>query len=49
MDTDIISGMNWSLLSTGAVFSSVLPGEYMGGKTMFYPLQYSAIMPYRVS
>ena len=49
VDTDIISGMNWSLLPTAAVFSSVLPGEYMGGKTMFYPLQYSAIMPYRVS
>merc|ERR1719411_1867033 len=31
VDKTIRSGMNWSLLSSAAVFSSVLPGEYMSG------------------
>ena len=31
VDKAIRSGMNWSLLSSAAVFSSVLPGEYMAG------------------
>ena len=31
VDKTIRSGMNWSLLSTAAVFSSVLPGEFMSG------------------
>ena len=31
VDKAIRSGMNWGLLSTAAVFSSVLPGEYMSG------------------
>ena len=31
VDKTIRSGMNWGLLSTAAVFSSVLPGEYMSG------------------
>merc|ERR1719300_1669575 len=31
VDKAIRSGMNWSLLSSAAVFSSVLPGEYMSG------------------
>lgn len=29
------NGMNWDLLQTAAVFCSVLPGEYMSGKTNF--------------
>ena len=31
VEKGIRSGMNWSLLPTAAVFSSVLPGEYMAG------------------
>merc|ERR1719430_1175814 len=31
VEKGIRSGMNWSLLPTAAVFSSVLPGEYMSG------------------
>ena len=31
VDKAIRSGMNWSLLSSAAVFSSVLPGEFMAG------------------
>ena len=31
VDKTIRSGMNWSLLSSAAVFSSVLPGEFMSG------------------
>ena len=31
VDKTIRSGMNWGLLSSAAVFSSVLPGEFMSG------------------
>ena len=49
VEMEIISGMNWSLLPTAAVFCSVLPGEYMEGKIRFYLSPYSAILPCRVS